>query len=451
MQMYRGLPVITNKLTVEEQRGIPHHLLGSIELDEEPWTVAHFKRDATRIIDEIRARGKLPIVVGGTSYYLDSLLFEGKLVEDNDDPEGKLWSRDLAARYPILTAPTEEVLAKLREVDPVMAAKWHPNDDRKIRHSLEIYYATGRRASEIYEEQRNRKLQAKSGTNGSNGAPELEIGEVLLFWLYAHQEELKERLAQRVDKMVERGLLDEVSEMYDYLQSRLSAGETVDRTKGIWQSIGFRQFEPYLSTLRQNPSDPNLEKLKQAGIEETKIATRQYAKTQVRWVTMKTITSLQEENLLDRFYLLDSTDISRWHDEVLNKGVDLAAKFLACKPLPKPEEVSDTARQVLAEKVARAGKKDTPCHRVCELCNKTLVTEELWQKHIKGRKHTNAVRSAKRRALIPAHLAPTRAVVVAENGNKDDESKEEKESAAPDAASESETAIPAVTTAESPA
>src|SRR5689334_20221731 len=75
MQMYKGLPIITNKLTTEEQRGIPHHLLGSIELHEDPWVVTQFKKEATRIISEIRGRGKLPIVVGGTSYYLDGLLF----------------------------------------------------------------------------------------------------------------------------------------------------------------------------------------------------------------------------------------------------------------------------------------------------------------------------------------------------------------------------------------
>ncbi|KAK4152467.1 IPP transferase-domain-containing protein [Chaetomidium leptoderma] len=419
MQMYKGLPIITNKLAPEEQRGIPHHLLGSIELDEDPWVVTQFKKEATRIISEIRDRGKLPIVVGGTAYYLDGLLFEGRLVDDQPALEGGATNREeLAAKYPILTDSPEAILAKLREVDPVMADKWHPNDGRKIRTSLEIYFATGRRASDIYAEQRNKKeskQQAAIETVQSHS-----LGEILLFWLYAQREVLNERLDKRVDKMVQNGLLTETSEVFDYLQRRLTAGGTVDRSKGIWQSIGFRQFEPYLTALKETPGSPGLSKLKQAGIEDTKSATRQYAKYQVRWMTMKTILSLQEEKLLDRLYLLDSSDIQRWNAEVRDRGLELATKFLADEPLPAPAEVSETARDVLAGSVERSRREDAPCRKICDICNKTLLTEELWQAHITSRKHSKAVRGAKKRMLIPAHAAPSRALVAVEPDSSDE-------------------------------
>ncbi|KAL2130867.1 hypothetical protein VTI74DRAFT_5841 [Chaetomium olivicolor] len=412
MQMYKGLPIITNKLTVEEQRGVPHHLLGSIDLAEDPWVVTQFKKEATKIISEIREREKLPIVVGGTSYYLDGLLFDGRLVEDQPALEGGASNREeLAAKYPILTDTAEAMLKKLREVDPIMADKWHPNDARKIRTSLEIYFATGRRASDIYAEQRSKK-ESKWATR--DGAQSHILGEILLFWLYARREPLNERLDKRVDKMVHNGLLTETAEVYDYLQRRLAAGGTVDRSKGIWQSIGFRQFEPYLSALKATSERPDLEKLKRAGIEETKAATRQYAKYQVRWMTMKTISSLQEERLLDRLYLLDSSDIGRWQQEVLEKGVKLAGQFLADEELPPPAEVSETAREVLSGSVERSNHEDTPCRKTCEICQKTLLTEELWQAHITSRKHHKAVRGAKKRMMIPAHAVPTRALVTVE-------------------------------------
>ncbi|KAL2016761.1 hypothetical protein VTK56DRAFT_3109 [Thermocarpiscus australiensis] len=412
MQMYKGLPIITNKLTVEEQRGIPHHLLSSIELDEDPWVVTHFKREATRIISEIRGRGKLPIVVGGTSYYLDGLLFEGRLVENQPTPEGSVSNRDeLAAKYPILTGPPEAMLEKLREVDPVMADRWHPNDTRKIRTSLEIYFATGRRASDIYAEQRSRKGSKEVSRSPAEGH---SLGEILLFWLYARREILNERLDKRVDKMVQNGLLSETSEVYDYLQRRLASGETVDRSKGIWQSIGFRQFEPYLRALKETPDSPELDRLKQAGIEDTKTATRQYAKYQVRWVTMKTIPSLREERLLDRFYLLDSTDIQRWNDEVLAKGVELTRQFLANEQLPPAVDMSETALEVLSESVQKSNRQNTPCRKTCDVCNKTLLSEELWQVHIKSRKHLKTVRAVKKRSLVPAHSLPSTALVEVE-------------------------------------
>ncbi|KAH6850604.1 IPP transferase-domain-containing protein [Chaetomium sp. MPI-CAGE-AT-0009] len=415
MQLYKGLPIITNKLTTQEQRGIPHHLLGSIELGEDPWVVTQFKKEATKIISEIRGRGKLPIVVGGTSYYLDGLLFEGRVVDDQPALEGGASNRDeLAAKYPILTDSPEAMLAKLREVDPVMADKWHPNDARKIRTSLEIYFATGRRASDIYAEQRSKK---ESKWASQSRARDHELGEILLFWLYAQREVLNERLDKRVDRMVQNGLLRETAEVYDYLHQRMAAGETVDRSKGIWQSIGFRQFEPYLTAVRETPGSPVLDKLKLAGIEDTKSATRQYAKYQVRWMTMKTVSSLQEEKLLDQLYLLDSSDIQRWSAEVLDKGVELTRQFLAHEPLPSPTGMSEMAREVLAGTVERSNRQDTPCRKTCEMCKKTLLTEELWQAHITSRKHLKVVRGAKKRQLIPAHAVPSRALVAAVQGD----------------------------------
>ncbi|KAK3901204.1 IPP transferase-domain-containing protein [Staphylotrichum tortipilum] len=424
MQLYKGLPIITNKLTVPEQRGIPHHLLGAIDLDEDPWVVTRFKKEASRIISEIRARGRLPIVVGGTSYYLDGLLFEGRVVDDQPAlGDGAVSNREaLAEQYPILNDTPEAMLAKLREVDPVMADKWHPNDGRKIRTSLEIYFANGRPASEIYAEQRARKESKWASAEGDD-ARDHSLGDILLFWLYARREALNERLDTRVDKMVQSGLVGETAEVYDYLQGQLAAGETVDRSKGIWQSIGFRQFEPYLAALKESPDSAaaaTLAKLKEAGIEDTKTATRQYAKYQVRWMTMKTIPSLRDERLLSRLYLLDSTDLTQWRHDVLETGVSLTRQFLAAaEPLPAPADVSETAREVLAGSLERSTREDTPCRRTCDVCGgKTFLTEELWRKHVEGRKHKSAVRGAKKRMLIPAGAAPSRALMVVETGEE---------------------------------
>jgi len=447
MQMYRGLPVITNQLTPQEQRGIPHHLLGDVGLDEEPRTVTAFKREATRIVSEIRDRGKLPIVVGGTSYYLDALLFDERIIqaEKNDNDQSsqststtpRYKPEELAAQHPILRDTAEAMLAKLREVDPVMADRWHPRDIRKIRNSLEIYYATGRRASDIYAEQQNRKKSkwASSSISNSNSSadqttttappppPPPSPWTTLMLWLYAKPEVLNERLDKRVDKMVQNGLLDETGRVYEFLQRRLAAGETVDLTKGIWQSIGFKQFEAYHDAAKQQQQQPekDLEKLKQTGIELTKTATRQYAKYQVRWVARKTIASLQEENLLDRFYLLDSTDISRWNDEVLAKGVELTRTFLGSgssssaasapatssppSPPPNPLDISETAREVLTASVERCNRQaytQLSKQQTCELCDKTFVSEETWQNHIKSNRHLKALRATKKRAANAA-------------------------------------------------
>ena len=214
MQMYDGLPIITNKITVEEQQGVPHHLLGFIALDEEPWRVGLFKKKASNVIQEIRSRGRLPIIVGGTHYYTQSLLFEDSLVNDQvdggDQVPTELSNQDISDKFPILDGPTETMIERLREVDPVMADRWHPNDRRKIRRSLEIFLLTGKRASDVYAEQLEIKSSNRKMESAEEG-PSQSISDTLLFWVHSDSEVLKNRLDNRVDKMVKAGLLDEVS------------------------------------------------------------------------------------------------------------------------------------------------------------------------------------------------------------------------------------------------
>ena len=89
MQLYAGLPIITNKITVQEQQGIPHHLLGCIGLEEQTWVVGTFVQRALEVIEGIRERGRLPILVGGTHYYTQSLLFHDRLAGGVDSEDGK--------------------------------------------------------------------------------------------------------------------------------------------------------------------------------------------------------------------------------------------------------------------------------------------------------------------------------------------------------------------------
>jgi tRNA dimethylallyltransferase len=389
MQMYKGLPIITNKISLPEQRSIPHHLLGHIDLDQETWVVGDFKRAAKTLIREIRSRGRLPIVVGGTQYYTDGLLFEDVLLGAEEH-----------AQHSILEQSTEVMLAKLREVDPVMAEKWHPNDRRKIQRSLQIYLNTGRQASEVYAEQKTRKVEP-SGVEGGDQSP----WETLLFWVYSRPEVLKERVTKRVDKMLDRNLLGETDEMYHYLQQKRAEGQDIDLHKGIWQSIGFKQFEPYHRLLDTSPDDVEMAaKLKAQGLDEMKGATRRYSKYQTRWISYKLIPRLQEEHddALDHLFVVDSTDLSKWSESVVAPASAVTEKFLSGEPLPKPTELSGTARDVIAAgRDAEASSRSTPCQKTCEICHTTSVSEETWQMHIQSRRHRRAKQKVRRRALIP--------------------------------------------------
>ncbi|OAQ75816.1 tRNA delta-isopentenylpyrophosphate transferase family protein [Purpureocillium lilacinum] len=395
MQLYRGLPIITNKITPQEQRGVPHHLLGHIGLDATPWDVEDFKREATRVMSEIRSRGNLPILVGGTQYYVDPLLFTDVILDQVQQQQADGPDKP---SFPILEEPTEVLLEELRKCDPVMAERWHPNDRRKIQRSLEIFLHTGKPASQFYDEQRERKAAAQEA--GAAGPP----WEKLLFWVDADKEVLRERLDGRVDKMLDAGLLAEVRELYDFKRDMAAKGAQLDMTKGIWQSIGYKQFEPYLAALDRGEDVPadDLAALKARAVEDMKTATRRYANYQTRWIRLKQIRHLREEGpaALRSLYLVDSTDAAKFHEHVVAPAADVTARFLAGEPCPDPATLSERAREVLTVAV-EPPPPETPVRRTCELCQTVLVTEQAWQRHVKGASHRRAMKKKTKLALVP--------------------------------------------------
>jgi tRNA dimethylallyltransferase len=404
VQMYDGLPIVTNKISVEEQEGIPHHLLGFVALDEEPWRVGLFRKKASQIITEIRSRGRLPILVGGTHYYTQSLLFGDSMVRDRADDDSiaqsELSHQEISEKYPILDGPTEDIIAKLREVDPTMADRWHPNDRRKIRRSLEIFLMTGKKASEIYSEQKDRKISDWSEATNQTGSA-MDKYSPLLFWVHAESETLKKRLDGRVENMVKAGLLEEVKAMNSFLLQQEIQGTPVDRTRGIWVSIGFKEFEQYLKALESGTGSPEeLSRLLESSIEQTQAATRQYAKRQVRWIRLKLVPALKDDNALDKLYLLDGTDVSKWKGTVAKPAIDIVTSFLQGRELEPPLDICQAASEILTAAETGIDKKpDVWFRQVCDLCNITAVTDTQWQIHLKSRRHRALTKKKQRNGV----------------------------------------------------
>ena len=403
--MYEGLPIATNKITIEDRRSVPHHLLGCIKLNEEPWTVAKFLTQATQIVDQIRSRGKLPIVAGGTHYYIQSLLFNDALVDEG--PE-YVSVEEQEKRWPVLGGSSMEMLAELKTVDPVMAQRWHPSEARKIRRSLEIYLNTGRKASEIYEKQRARRTDtANSGNAEYENAQVTEGGQTdeirnhvistlrydsLILWMHASSKTLRSRLDNRVEAMLRDGLLSEVASLRKLQLQMQDVRPIGDLTRGIWIAIGYKEFLPYLLGLEAgNVSAKELERLKLDGVEQTQIRTGQYAKSQTKWIKAKLITALQREDLTRNLFILDTTDLTKWESEVIPVADQVVIAFLTGSALPDSKACSDAADNML-----RPVKEQKLCARRCEVCNKTMMTEDAWETHLKSRKHKATARSKQR-------------------------------------------------------
>jgi len=231
-QVYKGLDIATAKVTDEEKEGIIHHLIDIKELDE-MYTVYDFKKDATFLIEDIKKRGKTPILVGGTGLYITSLLYDYKMDEEN------IIQMDS-------DKTNEELFHMVKELDPNTSI--HPNNRKRLIRYLSYYDKTGK------------KLNEKELSNDM-------IYDAFVIGLTTDREILYDRINKRVDIMLEYGLEEEAKSLYD---------KNI-RTKAVMTPIGYKElFEFY---------DGNISK--EEAIEKIKQKSRNYAKRQYTWFKNK--------------------------------------------------------------------------------------------------------------------------------------------------------------------
>lgn len=394
MQVYERLPLITNKHPVEERGGIPHHVMDHIGWKDE-YYIHRYSDEANAIIGEIHERGKIPIIIGGTHYYLQNLLFANKTVGEIEDNFEK---RALSAEErELLDGPVEPIFKRLQSLDPIISQKFHPRDKRKLRRALEIFLTTGQKASDLYKEQKFEELEDSSLKYNS-----------LFFWVYCDPEVLKLRLDDRVDAMLENGALDEIKELYSYFCMQLPSPDT---TRGIWQVIGFKEFLPWLETGQVD------QKAFSESVERMKVHTRQYAKYQVKWIKKLLGVELNKEARFNfkyggKMYLLDSSDLANWKSSVSERGTAIAGQFLHNGPrgVKEPQAPQELQELIPDEKFFDSFNSNKTInseknweHFQCPHCKDAngnpvvTVGKESWEIHVLSRRHKRLSPERKRK------------------------------------------------------
>lgn len=242
MQIYKDMNIGTAKPTLEEMDGIPHYLLDFVAPDER-YSVADFKRDAEKAIEEIIAKGKIPIVVGGTGLYIDSLIYGIEYPDLELDEE---YRKQLMQK-----ADTEEGLAELYEqaknIDLEATEKISANDKKRITRILEVYNATGKTKTEL------EKISRMNGVKY----------DYKVFAINMDREKLYDRINLRVDIMLEQGLVDEVKNLV----------KKYSKFPTAMQGLGYKEVVQFL----------NGEITEQEMIDKIKQESRRYAKRQLTW------------------------------------------------------------------------------------------------------------------------------------------------------------------------
>ena len=244
MQIYRGMTVGTAAPTAEEMQGVPHRMIAVADPAEQ-WSAAEYVSRATPVVDDILARGKLPVLVGGTGLWMDALVRGHGFAKGH---AGGAIRRELEAR--LEREGIAPLLEELRQVDPESAERLHPADTKRILRALEVYRETG------------------STISAHNAATRMIPPRYDAVWIglqFADRADMKALIDRRVDKMVQEGLLDEV-------RALLAMG--LPRNATAMQAIGYKEFLGVLDGALTEPE----------AIELVKLRSRQYAKRQLTWL-----------------------------------------------------------------------------------------------------------------------------------------------------------------------
>ena len=236
MQIYKDMDIGTAKPTPEERAQAVHHLVDFVSPDQR-YSVADFKKDATEKIEDILSRGKLPIIVGGTGLYVNSLIHNIEYKEEITDIE---------YRNELEKVDLETLYKQAQEIDPEATAKVSQNDRKRITRILEIYHTTGKTKTQMEAESRQEvKYDYK------------------IFVLTPERDKLYERINLRVDLMMQAGLVDEVKQLLQKYNEFPTA----------MQGLGYKEVKEYLD------GDITEEEM----VEKIKQESRHYAKRQLTW------------------------------------------------------------------------------------------------------------------------------------------------------------------------
>ncbi|MDU9324326.1 tRNA (adenosine(37)-N6)-dimethylallyltransferase MiaA [Staphylococcus pseudintermedius] len=247
MQVYQGMDIGTAKVTPDEMDGIPHHLIDILKPDE-TYSAYDFQQQAQQLITDITTRGKVPIIVGGTGLYIQSVIYDYQFDDETISPETEQRVAEQMAKLKSYT--NEAIHDYLGTFDPISHQEIHPNNRKRVERAISYYLSTKKVLS-------NRKKSTQLTENY----------DTLLVGIKMSRDTLYSRINSRVDMMLSHGLLDEVQELielgYESCQSM--------------QAIGYKEIIPVIKN--EMPLDEAITLLKQHS--------RNYAKRQMTWFTNK--------------------------------------------------------------------------------------------------------------------------------------------------------------------
>ncbi|KAJ3708673.1 hypothetical protein LUZ61_012378 [Rhynchospora tenuis] len=392
MQVYSGLDVLTNKVPLPDRKGIPHHLLGTVDASME-FTSKHFRDSAIPIIEDILSQNGLPVIVGGTNYYIQALL-SPFLFDDMHETLSEFSDTSASAERDVGTIQPDGGYDRLKEIDPVAANRIHPNDHRKVRRYLSLYSTTGVLPSKLFQGDTSERWGRDSNFRY----------QCCFIWIDASLEVLDRHVNERVDEMMDSGLLDEVADIYN------STGNAL-YTKGLLQAIGVREFDEFFREYGKKMSenhnkingswdfvvgsgDEDMKIMLEECVDKLKNNTRRLVRRQRRRLTHLREDFGWELHRIDATEAFLCREEEIWKRCAVQPSVAIISEFLA------KDAVNRSSCAPCSERPHNGVLRDLWTQFICEACgNRILRGTHEWEQHKQGRAHRKRVASFKKRNI----------------------------------------------------
>lgn len=417
MQIYKGLDISTAKATQNERSKAVHHMLDVCDMKTKTFTVVDFRDLALPKIQQLLENDKKPIIVGGTNYYIETLLWK-VLISSHDRQK----SNSNCSETTYHSISLEKIFETfnidkstqqhesnpiclhnlLKKIDPTTADSLHPNNVRKIRRAIEVYIESGRPMSDILMEQ-------KSQTGSSYLGGPMRFEHIIFLWLKSDQEKLNARIDKRIDSMIDDGVLFEIRECYKLLKMY-----GIDSTRGIMQAIGFKEFLPYLEQYPDERYDMEITeyirkngglsgqrkflinkqyaaalKLLEQCLNDLCLHTKQFSKRQIKWIRNRLVST--KGRFVPSVYELDSTMAeTNWHNDVFSKAEHIIQSYIDnVEPNVQPAQRMEHPTNNLNMHVTHQ----------CDVCDRCFVGDLDFNAHINSNTHRQAVNRQRKHAM----------------------------------------------------
>lgn len=441
MQVYLGLDIVTNKVTQEERQQVKHHLIDFLD-PLKRYSVVDYRNRSLGIINSLMEKGRLPIVVGGTNYYIESILWrsfimepalesakrnfsqitevtseaiekelgdsetlidselqhinstETDLIHEDKDLEdvGKFFSKKIYS-FGLRNIKSDKLWQLLEKVDPQTAHIIHPNDRRKVIRSLQVIQDKKKNYSDILDE-----VNRNDDDDFSLGGP-LRYSTYVMWLDCPSIDELDKIMDARVEQMLERNLIGELEQFHkEYNEQRVQRNDDPNYQLGIFQAIGFKEFHNYLMLDESAKKTDDGKALLQQSIADMKLSTRRYARRQLKWIRKRFMQSgFRDLPVLFRFETTFDEECWRKHVlepacsivESIREGRELTEDLIKYKQEPEDQLI-----------------RNKPAKYYCEDCDRTFIGSLHIEQHLKSRKH-HKIRSKRLRTTDEKFLAKT--------------------------------------------